>query len=52
MSLITNVCNDSNNLRLESNNKNTSAIVYEEIQDIKPNYQFTSCPAYEINSKE
>ncbi len=31
----------------------TSEIVYEEIQDIKPDdYELTTCPAYGINSRK
>ncbi len=48
-SLNTNLSND----QISHSNNNTSEVIYEEIQDVKPDdYQLTTCPAYGISSKK
>ncbi len=48
-SLNTNLTND----QISHSNNNTSEVIYEEIQDIKPDdYHLTTCPAYGISSKK
>ncbi len=45
----TNLSND----QISHSNNNTSEVIYEEIQDIKPDdYHLTTCPAYGISSKK